>query len=133
MGAQNVGMNLTGAIMNIARQLGSAKIDRFAGDAEGNIRELRDSGAAPQQSENNHAEMTANDLAMLLGRVSGTSTREIDNLIGELQTLRKKLQTDSNRLQRDIADYASLSQSVMQLTKIVSDSVKKLPDAPDVT
>jgi hypothetical protein len=125
-------MNLTGAIMNIARQLGSAKIDRFAGDAEGNIRELRDS-TAPQQSENNHGEMSANDLAMLLGRVSGTSTREIDNLIGELQTLRKKLQTDSNRLQRDIADYASLSQSVMQLTKIVSDSVKKLPDAPDVT
>ena len=118
--------------MNIARQLGSAKIDRFAGDAEGNIRELRDS-TAPQQSENNHGEMSANDLAMLLGRVSGTSTREIDNLIGELQTLRKKLQTDSNRLQRDIADYASLSQSVMQLTKIVSDSVKKLPDAPDVT
>jgi hypothetical protein len=125
-------MNLTGAIMNIARPLGSAKTDRFAGDAEGNIRELRDS-AAPRQLENNDGEMTANDLAMLLGRVSGTSTREIDNLIGELQTLRKKLQTDSNRLQRDIADYASLSQSVMQLTKIVSDSVKKLPDAPDVT
>ena len=125
-------MNLTGAIMNIARPLGSAKTDRFGGDAEGNIRDLRDS-AAPRQSENNDGEMTANDLAMLLGRVSGTSTREIDNLIGELQTLRKKLQTDSNRLQRDIADYASLSQSVMQLTKIVSDSVKKLPDAPDVT
>jgi len=118
--------------MNIARPLGSAKTDRFGGDAEGNIRDLRDS-AAPRQSENNDGEMTANDLAMLLGRVSGTSTREIDNLIGELQTLRKKLQTDSNRLQRDIADYASLSQSVMQLTKIVSDSVKKLPDGPDVT
>ena len=66
-------------------------------------------------------------------RVSGNSTREIDNLIGELQALRKKLQVDSDRIQRDIAEYASLSQSVMQLTKIVSDSVKKLPDAPNVT
>ena len=118
--------------MNIARPLGSAKTNRFAGDVEGNIRELRDS-VAPRESENNDGEITANDLAMLLSRVSGTSTREIDNLIGELQTLRKKLQTDSNRLQADIADYASLSQSVMQLTKIVSDCVKKLPDAPDVT
>jgi hypothetical protein len=117
--------------MNTVKPLGSGKTDKLAWDAEGNIRELRDS-AALRHSENIDGEMTANDLGMLLGRVSGTPTMEIDNLIGELQTLRKKLQTDSNRLQRDIADYASLSQSVMQLTKIVSDSVKKLPDAPDV-
>ena len=118
--------------MSFVKPLGSAKTDKAAADAEGNIRELRDS-AAFRQSENNDGEMTASNLSTLLGRVSGTSTREIDNLIGELQALRKKLQTNSNRLQRDIADYASLSQSVMQLTKIVSDSVKKLPDAPDVT
>ena len=52
---------------------------------------------------------------------------EIDNLIGDLQTLRRKLQTDGERIQRDIAEYAELSQQVMQLTKIISDSVKKLP------
>jgi hypothetical protein len=125
-------MNLRGAIMSFVKPLGSAKPDKAAADAEGNIRELRDS-AAFRQSENNDGEVTASNLSTLLGRVSGTSTREIDNLIDELQALRKKLQTNSNRLQRDIADYASLSQSVMQLTKIVSDSVKKLPDAPDVT
>jgi hypothetical protein len=32
--------------------------------------------------------------------------------------LHKKLQTDSNRIQRDIAEHAELSQQVMQLTKI---------------
>ena len=44
-----------------------------------------------------------------------------------LRTLRKKLQTDGDRIQRDIAEHAELSQQVMQLTKIISDSVKKLP------
>ena len=52
---------------------------------------------------------------------------EIDNLISELQTLRRKLHTDGDRIQRDIAKYAELSQQVMQLTTIISDSVKKTP------
>ena len=40
---------------------------------------------------------------------------------------------DGHRVQRDIVEYASLSQSVIQLTKIVSEGmthVKKVPDAP---
>ena len=113
--------------MSIVKSLGSTKAE--AADTEGNIRELRDT-AAFRSSESFDGGATANNLGTLLDRVSGTSTKEIDNLIGDLQTLRKKLQADSNRIQRDIAEYASLSQSVMQLTKIVSDSVKKLPDAP---
>ena len=43
---------------------------------------------------------------------------EIDNLISELQPLRRKLQTDGERIQRDIAEYAELSQQVMQLTNL---------------
>ena len=58
---------------------------------------------------------------------------EIDNLISELQTLRRKLQTDGDRIQRDITKYAELSQQVMQLTTIISDSVKKLPGAPSIS
>jgi hypothetical protein len=116
--------------MSIVKPLGSTKADKMAADTEGNIRELRDA-AAFRPLESIDGGTTANNLGTLLDRVSGTSTKEIDNLIGDLQTLRKKLQADSNRIQRDIAEYASLSQSVMQLTKIVSDSVKKLPDAPN--
>jgi hypothetical protein len=48
------------------------------------------------------------------------------SLIVELKTLHKKLQTDGNRIQRDIAEHAELSQQVMQLTKIIFDSAKKL-------
>lgn len=64
-------------------------------------------------------------------RVSEVSTREIENLIGELRVLREKLEIDYDRLQNDFADYAELSQVVMQLTAIISDSVNSLPSLLD--
>lgn len=69
----------------------------------------------------------------LLARVSETSKREIDNLIDELHVLRRKLQSDTDRIQRDIANYAAVSDQVMQLTKIISESMQRLPDAPGIT
>jgi hypothetical protein len=70
--------------------------------------------------------MSGEKLGTLLRQVSETSISEIDSLIVELKTLHKKLQTDGDRIQRDIAEHAELSQQVMQLTKIIFDSVKKL-------
>ncbi len=89
--------------------------------------QLRGPVPADRQSKSGHAEASSQNLGNLLRRVSKTSISEVDNLIGELQTLRRKLQTDGDRIQRDIAHYAELSQQVMQLTIIISDSVKKLP------
>ena len=76
---------------------------------------------------------TSENLASLLRQVSKSSMGEVENLIDELKTLHKKLQTDSDRIQREIAEHAELSQQVMQLTKIISDSVKKLPRAPGIS
>ena len=75
----------------------------------------------------------AENLGNLLRQVSKASMGEIDQLISELQTLRKKLQTDRDRIERDIAKYAELNQQVMQLTTIISDSVKKLPGASGIS
>jgi hypothetical protein len=117
--------------MNFAKPLGSAEIEKSGEtEVEGNIRELTRGSAVFRQADNSDGEMTANNLGALLRRVSGSSTRQIDNLIGELRTLREKLQSDGDRVQRDIVEYAALSQSVMQLTKIVAESVKNLPDEP---
>ena len=80
-----------------------------------------------RQTESSDGEMSGEHLGTLLRQVSKTSVGEIDGLVGELQTLRRKLQTYGDRIQRDIAEHAELSQQVMQLTKIISDSVKKLP------
>lgn len=117
--------------MNIARPIKPAEIDKSQDvDVEGNIRELvrRDSAAIREAA--GESEIAASDLGALMSRVSGSSMREIDNLIDELKGLRDKLQHDGNRVQRDIADYAALTQSVMQLTKIITDGVSqvKKPD-----
>jgi len=85
------------------------------------------------QSEATDVEISADNLTALLRRVSEASTREIENLIGDLQSLRKKLHTDGNRIQRDVAEHAELSQQVMQLTSIISESVKKLPANPSAS
>ena len=122
--------------MNAAKPRNFAEIDKPASEIEGNIRELvrRDTSAFRQVETD--SEMAANNLSTLLRRVSGNSAREIDNLIGELRTLRDKLQADSDRVERDIVEYAQLSQSVLALTKIIAEGVtqvKKVPDAPSIS
>src|SRR6266702_3470270 len=83
--------------------------------------------SARDQAESGDVKTSAEDLAALLHRLSDVSTHEIEKLIDALQALRKQLQNAGNRIQRDIAEYAELSQRIMQLTAIISDSVKNLP------
>jgi methyl-accepting chemotaxis protein len=75
--------------------------------------------------------MPTENLSELLGRVSKNSAGEIDILIGEFGRLRGTLQTDAERIQREIEEYAALSQQVMQLTKTVSESVEKVRASVD--
>ena len=77
--------------------------------------------------ESDDGQMSGENLSDLLGRVSKTSSVEIDNLIGEFEGLRRRLQTDGDRIQREIEEYKALSQQVMHLTKIISEGVHKLP------
>jgi vacuolar-type H+-ATPase subunit I/STV1 len=116
--------------MNFVNRPGPAEIGApTAPEAEENVLVLARGSAGLRHFDNADGEASADSLRSVLGRVAETSTREIDNLIDELRTLRKKLQADSNRIQRDIASHAELSQQVMQLTKIISESVQKLPSA----
>jgi hypothetical protein len=120
--------------MKSAKPNGSSEINRSSEmDLGGNIRELTRASDALPQVENRDGEIAADGLGTLLRRVSEASRREIENLVGELQTLDKKLLTDGNRIQRDIEEYAELSQQVMQLTKIIFESVKKLPAASSIS
>ena|SRR6516225_5858832 len=83
---------------------------------------------ASGQAVGGDVKTSAEELAALLSQVSEAPTREIEKLINQLQRLRTQLQNAGNRIQRDIAQYTELSQQTTQLTAIISDSVKKLPD-----
>jgi hypothetical protein len=66
------------------------------------------------------------DLSALLRRALGTPMHDIDELIGEFELLRKRLETDANRIQREIIDYADLSRRVRRITAIIHETVEKI-------
>ena len=117
--------------MNYVQPIQSSGDLKQSDEIEDNVRTLTHNSGAFRQADTGNSEATASSLSALLRRVSGTSTREIDGLIGDLRDLREKLRTDGDRIHRDIVEYAALSQQVMQVSKIISDSVKRLPDPPN--
>jgi hypothetical protein len=117
-------------MMKSARPNGSAEINQsLEMEISENIHELTRTSSAFRQVEIAGDEIAANSVGPFLRRISEASRRDIKHLIDELQTLDKKLETDGDRIQRDIEEYANLGLHVMQLTTIIADSVKELPDA----
>jgi hypothetical protein len=93
-------------------------------EVEGEIREfVRRDGSSLRRAPETDSEIVANNINTLLQRVAGTSVQEIDRLIAELQTLREMLQNEGMRVQRELTEYAHLSQSAMQSTKIIAESL----------
>jgi methyl-accepting chemotaxis protein len=85
----------------------------------------------PRVARSDDVQMPPENLSDLLGRVSENSTGEIDSLIGEFERLRRKLQTDGDRIQHEIEEYNALSQQVMQVTKAISESVREVRGSVD--
>ena len=63
--------------------------------------------------------------------MSGSSADEIDRIVGELQALRELLGREGARVQREIAEYASLSESAMQSTKVIAEGLAQWKSAAD--
>ena len=116
----------------------SAEVETSAEtEMAGEIRDFvrRDVATSLRRQPESDSEVVATNIGALLQRVAGTSVQEIEKLISELQTLRDMLQTEAARVQREIVEYATLSQAAMQSTKIIAESLtqwKKVPDAPSL-
>jgi hypothetical protein len=74
---------------------------------------------------------TVNSVNSLIQRVAGTSLAEIENLMSELETLRDLLHAEGQRVQREIAGYAQLSQAAMKSTRMIADNVSQWKRAAD--
>jgi len=100
---------------------------------EGEIREFvrHDVATSRRREPESESEMVASNINSVLQQATATSVQEIDNLITELQTLRDKLHSEAARVQREIVEYATLTQGALQSTKIIAESLtqwKKVPD-----
>jgi hypothetical protein len=76
------------------------------------------------------SEVVADSIGSLLKRVAGSSVQEIDRVLAELESLRNLLQSEGARVQREIAEYAHLSQSAMQTTNVIAETIAKLKTDP---
>ena len=94
---------------------------------EGEIREFirRDVAHLRRPAQAEGSEQAVTSIHSLLDRVSGSSVTEIDALIADLRNVRDFLQAEGERVQREIASYAQLSQVAMTSVKIIAESMSQ--------
>lgn len=77
-----------------------------------------------QQEADTDGQTVASNLAELLNRAALSSVQEIDHVMSHLALLREKVAGDAARVQRDLVEYATLAQSALQTTKVISESLR---------
>ena len=98
-----------------------------SGEFEGEIREFVRKDVAPWRKRSERAEASADtqseNVSMLVQRVAGASMTEIDNVIEELRGMREFLRSEGERVQREIAGYATVSQTAAASMKVIAESM----------
>jgi hypothetical protein len=105
--------------MNFLSQTNAALNEQVEQRPEVEIRESGRTDCGHADRVDDDVKLASNNLDTLMRRMSLTSTREIDSLIGELKVLRAKIASDGSRVEHLLREYTELNQSVIQLTKII--------------
>jgi len=66
-------------------------------------------------------------LIELIHRVSNATTQEIEGVIAELQSTRDALRNEGEHLQREISNYARMSQTARSLTTVIVEGLRQFP------
>jgi hypothetical protein len=105
-----------------------------ATEFEGEVREFVRRDVTFRQRVRTQAapEGPAENLTGLIQRVSNASTDEIERVIAELQALRDQLRGESERVQREISNYAGMSQAAMSSMRVIADSLRQLKTPPTI-
>ena len=90
---------------------------------EGEIRGLVRRDLNSPRRGSGPAEINAEHFGSLVERVAGSSVREIENLIAELQGVRNFLTAEGERMQRELANYAQSTQAALSSAKIITESM----------
>jgi hypothetical protein len=125
------------ASMDVIKSSGPADESQAAGlsQSEGQFREPIRTELAPAQKPQAEAdsETGAGSVNALLQRVAGTTFKEIDRLIEELHDMRGALQSEGQRVQRELVKYAQLTQTAKKSTKIIAEGLSQLQDSAERT
>jgi hypothetical protein len=103
-------------------------------EVEAEIRDfVRRDGRHLRRAQDTAGEIFATNVNSLVQRVAGASLREIDGLLRELEILRETLQTEGERVQRELTNYAELSQNAMNSIRINAEAMTNLRTSADQT
>jgi hypothetical protein len=116
--------------MSVIRPERLSEIDEAAAavstttEVEGEIREFvrRDVSVFRRQRQDG-GDAAVENISSLIQRVSASSVAEIDRVVTELNGVREMLRSEGERVQREITNYASLSQAAMASMKVITDSL----------
>jgi hypothetical protein len=107
-----------------AMEQASAATNEFEGEVREFVR--RDASFRQRPRPQQAGETAMDNMNSLIQRVSTASVEEIDRVITELQAMRDLLRSEADRVQREISNYAGMSQAAMSSMKIIADSLRQL-------
>ena len=101
--------------------------EQASNEFEGEIREFVRKDVAPwrKRPEPPAEAPPAENVSMLVQRVAGASLGEIDRVIEDLRNMREFLRNEGDRVQREIAGYATVSQAAAASMKVISESMEQ--------
>ena len=76
-----------------------------------------------EQRRGGGSEAAVEDMGLLLHRIFGPAVDEIDRAIFELQAMRDVVRNEGERVQREVADCVSMSQTAMASTRIIAEGL----------
>jgi len=97
----------------------TAAVEQVEGEIRAFVRRDVSSFRRPRET----GDAGVDNISSVIERVSGASVAEIDRVIAELTRVREMLRSEGERVQREIAGYATLSQAAMTSMKIIAESV----------
>ena len=105
----------------VAVAAATAAVEQVEGEIRAFVR--RDVAAFRRQRPETTGEGAVETVNSVIDRVSGASVAEIERVMAELANVRDMLRNEGERVQREIAGYATLSQAAMTSMKIIADSI----------
>ena len=85
------------------------------------IRDVADDHSAPHYPTPD--DVTVDGIKSMIDRVSNASLNEIERMISELSGVRDMLRSDAERVQREVAGYASMSHAALTSMQVIADSL----------